>query len=84
MSRVDSAYVAYNKLKRVDIDNDLMGSVLASDAFFPFPDVVELVASWGVKAIVHPGGSRNDSVVNQKAKQLGIAMYHSGIRHFNH
>ncbi|MFQ5860725.1 MAG: bifunctional phosphoribosylaminoimidazolecarboxamide formyltransferase/IMP cyclohydrolase, partial [Dehalococcoidia bacterium] len=60
------------------------GCVLASDAFFPFPDGVELAAQGGVTAIVQPGGSIRDQEVIQTAEQHGIAMLFTGVRHFRH
>lgn len=60
------------------------GSVLASDAFFPFPDGVEVAARAGVAAIVQPGGSRKDEEVIRAADEAGIAMIFTGVRHFRH
>ncbi|MGB9809365.1 MAG: bifunctional phosphoribosylaminoimidazolecarboxamide formyltransferase/IMP cyclohydrolase, partial [Caldanaerobacter sp.] len=60
------------------------GSVLASDAFFPFPDVVETAAKAGITAIIQPGGSLNDELSIEAANRAGIAMVFSGIRHFKH
>jgi phosphoribosylaminoimidazolecarboxamide formyltransferase/IMP cyclohydrolase len=60
------------------------GSVLASDAFFPFPDGVEVAARAGVAAIVQPGGSRKDEEVIKAADEAGIAMIFTGVRHFRH
>ena len=60
------------------------GSVLASDAFFPFPDNIELAAEAGVKAIVQPGGSIRDSEVIEAANSAGLAMVFTGVRHFRH
>ena len=60
------------------------GSVLASDAFFPFADNVELAAGGGVRAVVQPGGSVRDEEVIQTADTLGIAMLFTGVRHFKH
>jgi phosphoribosylaminoimidazolecarboxamide formyltransferase/IMP cyclohydrolase len=58
--------------------------VLASDAFFPFPDVVEAAAAAGIKAIVQPGGSLNDKASIEAADRLGVAMVFTGTRHFKH
>ncbi|MDR0386502.1 MAG: bifunctional phosphoribosylaminoimidazolecarboxamide formyltransferase/IMP cyclohydrolase [Treponema sp.] len=58
--------------------------VLASDAFFPFPDVVEEAAAYGIKAIIQPGGSLNDRLSVESCDKHGIAMVFSGIRHFKH
>ncbi len=64
--------------------HDLQGSVMASDAFFPFPDSVEEAARVGVKAVVQPGGSVRDEEVIEAANKLGIAMVLTGKRHFRH
>ena len=63
---------------------DLNGSVLASDAFFPFDDCVTAAAAAGIKAIIQPGGSINDKDSIAKADELGIAMVFTGERHFKH
>ena len=60
------------------------GSVMASDAYFPFPDGIEAAASAGVKAVIQPGGSINDEAVMAAANDLGIAMVFTGRRHFYH
>jgi phosphoribosylaminoimidazolecarboxamide formyltransferase/IMP cyclohydrolase len=60
------------------------GSVLASDAFFPFPDGIEIAAAAGVTAIIQPGGSRGDERVIAAANQGGVAMVFAGVRHFRH
>lgn len=60
------------------------GSVLASDAFFPFPDSIETAAAAGIAAIVQPGGSKKDPDVIAKANELGIPMCFTGARHFRH
>ena len=60
------------------------GSVLASDAFFPFPDGLELAAQGGVTAVVQPGGSIRDQEVIDAANQAGVAMLTTGVRHFRH
>ncbi|MEW6624885.1 MAG: bifunctional phosphoribosylaminoimidazolecarboxamide formyltransferase/IMP cyclohydrolase [Bacillota bacterium] len=60
------------------------GGVLASDAFLPFADTVELAAKYGISAIIQPGGSVKDEEVIQKCNELGIAMVFTGIRHFKH
>jgi len=61
-----------------------MGSVLASDAFFPFPDGIEAAAALGLHAIIQPGGSRRDASVINRADELGLAMVFTGVRHFRH
>lgn len=60
------------------------GAVLASDAFFPFPDSIDLAAQAGIHAIVQPGGSKKDPEVIAAANETGIAMVFTGIRHFRH
>ncbi len=61
-----------------------IGAVAASDAFFPFPDGIEVLADAGVRAIVQPGGSRNDGAVIEAANDRGLSMVFTGIRHFRH
>lgn len=63
---------------------DLNGSVMASDAFFPFDDCVKAAAEAGVKAIIQPGGSKNDQASIDMANKYGIAMVFTGMRHFKH
>ena len=60
------------------------GSVMASDAFFPFPDGIEAAAAAGVKAVIQPGGSKKDEIVFERARELGISMFISGWRTFRH
>jgi len=60
------------------------GAALASDAFFPFPDSIELAAAAGIKAIVQPGGSVRDEEVMEAARKLGVVMVFTGARHFKH
>jgi phosphoribosylaminoimidazolecarboxamide formyltransferase/IMP cyclohydrolase len=81
-SRIDAVEVAAMKAQRSG--HQLKGAVMASDAFFPFPDGVERAASLGVTAIVQPGGSRRDSESIAAADRLGIAMVFTGERHFVH
>ena len=64
--------------------DDAVGSVMASDAFFPFPDGIETAAEAGVKAVIQPGGSVNDEAVIEAANELGLAMVFTGRRHFYH
>jgi phosphoribosylaminoimidazolecarboxamide formyltransferase/IMP cyclohydrolase len=59
-------------------------TVMISDAFFPFPDCVEMAAKYGITAIVQPGGSMNDQMSIDAANRLGIAMVFTGTRHFKH
>ena len=79
MSRVDSARIG--ALKSV---LGIKGSVAASDAFFPFPDGVEVIAEAGATAIIQPGGSVRDQEVIEAANKLGLAMVTTGVRHFRH
>jgi phosphoribosylaminoimidazolecarboxamide formyltransferase/IMP cyclohydrolase len=81
-SRVDAVHVAVAKAARVG--NDLAGTVLASDAFFPFPDGLEAAVAAGATACVQPGGSTRDAEVVAAADRLGIAMILTGVRHFRH
>lgn len=81
-SRVDACKQAIQKAANMGFD--IRDSVMASEAFFPFPDCVELAGQAGIKAIIQPGGSVNDSKSIQKANELGISMVFSGIRHFKH
>jgi phosphoribosylaminoimidazolecarboxamide formyltransferase / IMP cyclohydrolase len=60
------------------------GSVLASDAFFPFRDGVDAAAAAGIKAMIQPGGSMRDNEVIDAANEHGIAMVFTGVRHFRH
>jgi phosphoribosylaminoimidazolecarboxamide formyltransferase/IMP cyclohydrolase len=82
MSRVDSARIA--TLKAQDAGLSLKGSVVASDAFFPFRDGVDVVARAGAAAIIQPGGSVRDEEVIAAADEHGIAMVFTGVRHFRH
>ena len=82
MSRIDSVKIAIQKV--TDNGLNLHGAILASDAFFPFSDSVELAAEAGVTAVIQPGGSIKDDEVITKANKLGIAMAFTGIRHFLH
>jgi len=82
MSRVDSARIAAIKAKNAGLS--LAGSVVASDAFFPFRDGVDVVAGAGAKAIIQPGGSMRDEEVVAAADELGLVMVYTGVRHFRH
>ncbi len=82
MSRIDSATFAAEKAK--EFGRTLQGSVMASDAFFPFRDTVDLAASFGVSAIIQPGGSMRDEESIQAANEHKIAMVFTGVRHFKH
>ena len=81
-SRVDALNQAIHKAKTFGFD--LTDAVLASDAFFPFPDCVEIGASVGVSAVIQPGGSIKDQLSIDKANELGISMVFTGVRHFKH
>src|SRR5207302_1698266 len=79
MSRVDSVHMAVRKAAaRVE------GSVLASDAFFPFRDNIDEAARAGVKAVVQPGGSLRDQDSIDACNEHGLAMLFTGVRHFRH
>jgi len=82
MSRVDSCRIAVDKARREGLA--IRGSSAASDAFFPFPDGVEVLAEAGITAIIQPGGSVRDEEVVAAANRLGIAMVMTGVRHFRH
>jgi phosphoribosylaminoimidazolecarboxamide formyltransferase / IMP cyclohydrolase len=79
MSRVDSVKIAVMKAQ-----SSLTGSVVASDAFFPFPDGVEEAAKAGATAVIQPGGSMRDNEVIAAADRLNLAMVFTGMRHFLH
>jgi phosphoribosylaminoimidazolecarboxamide formyltransferase/IMP cyclohydrolase len=81
-SRVDPVHAARAKAGRVGIS--LVNSVLASDAFFPFPDGMEEAAAAGATAIIQPGGSVRDAEVIAAADKLNLAMVLTGVRHFRH
>jgi len=81
-SRVDPVLLAVARAKRLNID--LRGSVVASEAFFPFPDGVEAIAAAGATALVQPGGSTRDEEVIAAADRAGMAMVFTGVRNFKH
>lgn len=81
-SRVDALNQAIEKAKTFGFD--LSGAVMASDAFFPFSDCVEIAAEAGITAIIQPGGSVRDNESIEMANQKGVAMVTTGIRHFKH
>ncbi len=81
-SRVDALKQAVEKARGFGFD--LNGSSMASDAFFPFPDCVELAAEAGVTAVIQPGGSINDQKSIDACNASGLAMYTTGVRHFRH
>jgi phosphoribosylaminoimidazolecarboxamide formyltransferase/IMP cyclohydrolase len=82
MSRVDSARIASIKAQNAGLS--LAGSVVASDAFFPFRDGLDVVAEAGAKAVIQPGGSMRDDEVIAAADERGLAMVFTGVRHFRH
>ncbi len=82
MSRVDSSRIA--AIKAANAKLDLGGSVVASDAFFPFRDGLDVVADNGAIAVAQPGGSLRDDEVIAAANERGIAMVFTGVRHFRH
>jgi phosphoribosylaminoimidazolecarboxamide formyltransferase/IMP cyclohydrolase len=82
MSRVDSCRIAVDKAGREGME--IAGTSAASDAFFPFPDGVAVLAEAGVKCIIQPGGSMRDEEVIMAAENLGITMVMTGRRHFRH
>ena len=79
VNRVDSARLAVARA-----GNRAVGSVAASDAFFPFPDGFEILAEAGVRAVVEPGGSIRDDGVIAAAQAAGVTLYFTGVRHFYH
>ena len=81
-SRVDALKQAIEKARLFGLD--LAGSVMASDAFFPFPDCVEIAHKAGIRAVVQPGGSVRDQNSIDFCSENGIAMVFTGIRHFKH
>ena len=81
-SRVDSLRQAIEKAKSFGFD--LNGAVMASDAFFPFPDCVEIADQAGITAVIQPGGSINDKLSVEYCNQHGLAMVKTGVRHFKH
>ena len=82
MSRVDSVRIAVDKARAAE--RDLDGCVVASDAFFPFPDGPELAIQVGACAIIQPGGSQRDHEVVEACDAAGVAMVFTARRHFRH
>ncbi|WP_293267244.1 bifunctional phosphoribosylaminoimidazolecarboxamide formyltransferase/IMP cyclohydrolase [Neptunomonas sp.] len=82
MSRVYSAKIA--GIKAADEGLEVKGSVMASDAFFPFRDGIDAAAAAGIKAVIQPGGSMRDQEVIDAANEAGMAMVFTGMRHFRH
>ena len=79
VNRVDAAELAVRRA-----GDRAAGAVAASDAFFPFPDGLEVLLRAGVRAVVQPGGSMRDSLSIEAATVAGIPLYHTGTRHFAH
>ena len=82
MSRVDSVKNAIRKISETGLS--LEGAIMASDAFFPFPDCIEIAAKAGIKSIIQPGGSIKDSDAIDVADELGLSMLFTKARHFYH
>jgi len=81
-SRVDALNQAIDKAEAFKFD--LKGAVMASDAFFPFPDCVQIAAEAGITAVIQPGGSINDKLSIENCNENGLAMVTTGFRHFKH
>jgi phosphoribosylaminoimidazolecarboxamide formyltransferase/IMP cyclohydrolase len=79
MSRIDSVEIAIKKA-----GNRIEGSVLGSDAFFPFPDSIDMISEHGIRAIIQSGGSRGEEAVIEACNKYGIPMVFTGRRHFRH
>jgi phosphoribosylaminoimidazolecarboxamide formyltransferase/IMP cyclohydrolase len=82
MSRLDSARIASIKAQHAGLS--LAGTVVASDAFFPFRDGLDVVVDAGATCVIQPGGSMRDQEVIDAADERGVAMVFSGVRHFRH
>ena len=82
MSRVDSARIAVARAAEHGLDT--VGTVVASDAFFPFPDGLQVCADAGATAVIQPGGSMRDDEIIKAADAAGMAMVLTGVRHFRH
>jgi phosphoribosylaminoimidazolecarboxamide formyltransferase/IMP cyclohydrolase len=82
MSRVNSARIAIIKAEQAGLE--VKGSVMASDAFFPFRDGIDHAAAAGITAIIQPGGSLRDEETIAVADEHGLAMVFTGMRHFRH
>ena len=81
-SRVDALKFAIEKAKTFNFD--LEGSVMASDAFFPFPDCIEIASEAGIEGVLQPGGSIKDNLSIESCNEKGMSMYLTGTRHFYH
>lgn len=86
VNRVDSAKLAVERANTLAADGEgrAQGAVAASDAFFPFPDGLEILLNAGVTAVVAPGGSRNDALAIEAANRAGVTLYFTKLRHFAH
>jgi len=82
MILVNSARIAAIKAEHAGLE--VRGSVMASDAFFPFRDGIDNAAEVGIKAVIQPGGSIRDDEVIAAANEAGMAMIFTGMRHFRH
>ena len=82
MSRLDSARIASIKAQHAGLS--LQGTVVSSDAFFPFRDGLDVVVDAGASCVIQPGGSMRDQEVIDAANERGIAMVFTGVRHFRH
>jgi phosphoribosylaminoimidazolecarboxamide formyltransferase/IMP cyclohydrolase len=82
MSRVYSAKIA--GIKAADENLQVEGSVMASDAFFPFRDGIDAAAQAGITAVIQPGGSMRDQEIIAAADEAGMAMVFTDLRHFRH
>jgi phosphoribosylaminoimidazolecarboxamide formyltransferase/IMP cyclohydrolase len=82
MSRIMSAEIAGQKAAEAELD--LKGAAMASDAFFPFRDGIDVAAKFGIKVVIQPGGSMRDQEVIDAADEHGIAMLFTDTRHFRH
>lgn len=83
VNRLDAAHAAV-KSAQTHQPHKLQGSVAASDAFFPFPDALNVLSAAGITAVAQPGGSIKDDLVIAAAQSAGISLYFTGIRHFSH
>jgi phosphoribosylaminoimidazolecarboxamide formyltransferase/IMP cyclohydrolase len=82
MSRVVSSKIA--AMKAADESLSLDAAAMASDAFLPFRDGLDVAAQFGIKSVIQPGGSKRDAEVIAAADEHGIAMVFTGMRHFRH
>ncbi|EWS65726.1 Bifunctional purine biosynthesis protein PurH [Hydrogenophaga sp. T4] len=82
MSRLDSARIASIKAGHANLS--LQGTAVASDAFFPFRDGLDVVVDAGATCVIQPGGSMRDQEVIDAADERGVVMVYSGVRHFRH